>query len=229
MEVRVITPTGSITGTTKSLSVDPKMSVGDLKISVQNIAEFPHEQRGPLRRVSRKGISFDFSRAFLDGRELLDDETSLEMSGLSQHSVVSFGVGKLLGKQLLRAMSQIEEDCSHVGDNEILATCLQKLHEYTLGGEDKGGVLSDKLYDIFDTEFSEFENVHEGWLTAFNVDRTNGAYMQWHVEEIVTGSFPFKTFFGIPVYTSKYDRTPQHISGQPHPHALGVDENVASA
>ena len=86
----------------------------------------------------------------------------------------------------------------------------------------KGAELLDELYDIFDTDFVKFAGVHDGCLTPFNADGGNGANMQWLVEEKVEGSFPFNTFFGIPVYTRLYARTMQNsiFVGQPHPIAL---------
>jgi len=220
MQMRVTTVSGSITGTTMSLTVDPKLSVNNFKLLVQDMAVTTPEQRGPSRRVSKKGVTSEYSRVFLDRHELVDDDSILETCGVKEDSVISFAVGKTLGSKLRRAMRQIGEDFSEVGDSEILAAVLHDLKGRMLGSDPKGAELLDGLYDVFDTYFDDFEGVHDGCLTPFNADGENGDYIQWLVEEKVEASFPFKTYFGIPVHTRLYDREEQRIVGQTHPRSL---------
>lgn len=49
-----------------------------------------------------------------------------------------------------------------------------------------------------------------------SADGEHGDYLQWLVEEKVEASFPFRTYFAIPVYTRLYGREEQSIVGQPH-------------
>jgi hypothetical protein len=72
-----------------------------------------------------------------------------------------------LGSKLRRAIRQIGEDFSEVGDSEILAAVLCDLKGRMLGRDLKGADLLDRLYDIFDTDFGDFEGVHDGCLTPF--------------------------------------------------------------
>ena len=226
--ISVVTINGSITGTILSLTVDPKMSVTNFKLLVQNSSNTTHEQRGPLRRMSKKGISSEFSRAFIDGHEMVDDDSTLEMNGVKKDSIITFAVGKTLGNKLRRCMRKIGEDFSGVGDSEILAACLRDLFERLINRGPKRGMLMDELYEVFDTDFDDFEGVHEGYLTEHTEDGTNGSYIQWLVEEKVDKSFPFKTHFGIPVYTRLYRRMEQSIVGHPHPGSLVAGPRLAS-
>ena len=197
-----------------SLTVDPKLSVNDFKLLVQDMSVTTPEQRGPSStRVSKKGVTSEYSRVFLDGHELVDDESILETCGVKEDSVISFAVGKTLARKLRRAMLQIGQDFSEVGDSEILAAVLHDLKGRMLGSDPKGAELLDGLYDVFDTYFDDFEGVHDGCLTPFNADGENGDYMQWLVEEKVEASFPFKTYLWSPVYTRLYDREEQKIVG----------------
>jgi hypothetical protein len=230
MLVTVTTVSGSITGTTLSVTVDPKLSVNDFKLLVQDMAVIPREERGPSTRMSEKGITSEYSRVFLDSHELVNDDNILESCGAKEGSAISFAVGKTLAKKLRRAMLRIGEDFSEFDDSEILAAVLQDLKErmHGRGNDQKGAELLDGLYDIFDTDFRDFEGVHDGCLTPFNADGENGDYIQWKVEEKVEAAFPFKTYFGIPVYTHLYGRMEQSIVGQPHPRSLIAGPEIAS-
>ena len=79
-----------------SLTVDPKLSVNNFKLLVQDMAVTTPEQRGPSTRVSKKGVTSEYSRVFLDGHELVDADSILETCGVKEDSVVSFAVGKTL-------------------------------------------------------------------------------------------------------------------------------------
>lgn len=226
----VTTISGSVTGTTLALTVDPKLSVTDFKLLVQGMTATTPDQRGPLKRVSKEGVTAEYCRVFLDGHELVNDGAVLGACGVKEDSAISFAVGKTLGSKLRRAMRHLGEDFSEVGDSEILAAVLCDLKERMLGRDPKGADLLDRLYDIFDTDFGNFKGVHEGYLTPFNADGEHGDYIQWLVEEKVEASFPFMTYFGIPVYTRHYGREEQSIMGQPHPRSLvagTADPNVS--
>ena len=203
-----------------TLTVEPNLSVNDLKLLVQSKAVATPEQRGPSRRVSKTGITSEYSRVFLDGRELVDDDSILGTCGVKEDSVIAFAVGKTMGNKLRSAMRQIGEDFSAVDDSKVLAAVLHDLKRRMLGGDPKGARLLDALYRIFDTNFKAYEGVHDGCLTPYNADRESGDYIQWLVEENVADSFPFQTFFGIPVYTRLRNRQTQSIVGQAHPRSL---------
>ena len=183
------------------MTVDPNQTVLGLKLLVQGT---DHTRRGPNRNVSRNRVTSEFSRVFLDGHELVDDESTLAACGVKAGSAISFAVGKKAGNKLRKAMRQIGQEFAKGGDNEILAAVLRDLQGRMLGEDQKKGAeLLNELYDIFDTDFVAFAVVHDGCLTPFNADGGNGANMQWLVEEKVEGSFKlilFLEFLFAPVF-----------------------------
>lgn len=220
ISISVTTVTGSITGETMLLKVDSSSSIHQFKLFVQKeMHASPEIECGNPRMKTIKEVTPDFQRVFFDGGELTDDQRTLQQCGVKKDSELSFAVRKNVGNKLRGAMRRLGEDFSHRDDCDILGAVLKDLKERFVKGGRGSTDLIDELFDIFDPNFEEMPGVHDGYLT---LNKAEGDYIQWAVDEETEGAFPFKTYYGIPAYTSPYHRKHQHVIGQPHPGSLVV-------
>lgn len=84
-----------------SLTVDGSLSVQELKLLVQGKEGPPPEQRGPSKigKKTVQVVSPDFQRVFFDGRELEEDDSTLEECGVKEDSALAFCGGQGLGEE----------------------------------------------------------------------------------------------------------------------------------
>ena len=222
ISIRVTTLTGSITGNVMQLEVDSSLSVRQFKFTVQEKAhDRPDVECGPTRPANKQ-VTPDFQRVFVNGAELTDDEKTLQQVGVKNDSELFFAVRKGLGKKLRGAMRGLDDTFPQHNDCDILGSVLRNLKGRWAG--DGSTELLDELYEIFDADFEDLEGVRDGCLTLNKEGGGTGDYIQWAVDEEVPGSFPFKTYYGIPAYTRPYSRQYQALVGHPHPRPLVVTQ-----
>jgi len=73
---------------------------------------------------------------------------------------------------------------------------------------------------VFRPKFEKLSGVQDGYFRLTKQGGENGDYVQWVVYENKVGSFPFKTYYGIPAYTRLRGRKFKNMTGLSHPASL---------
>lgn len=221
------TITGSITGSeTLELDVDPSSTVLDVKLRAQDLSTIDKDQRLNPKMDTIKGVVPDFQRLFSGDVELRDDST-LKECRVKESSDLRFAVGKKMGIQLRAMMRRLREpeDLSNTSDCTVLSMVLGELKNRMQDPNQHEGQLLDKLYDLFDIDFGAIPNVKDGALTlekGWSVGGEESDYIFWEFFALNEDPPPFKTCFGIPVFTTLYTMKPQYLAGGPNPGSLVV-------